>query len=252
MYHMVSIPRSRHEIRYACPPKLFAKHMHFLRDKRYNIINLENILTYLTKKRPIPDRTIAVTMDDGFQDNFHNAFPILKKHRIPATIFLTAGKIGKTNEWMTARGLLEKKMLGWEQIRKMSDNGISFGSHTITHPRLPELLNENAIEEIGQSKKIIENKIGKTVHSFAYPYGLYSNESIDIVRKCNYQIACSTRSGFNNFETNPFLMRRIEIYGNDPLWKFSQKLTFGMNDASVVFPCKYYYSRLMHRLFNHQ
>ena len=247
MYHIISIPEAKAEIRYACPPILFEKHMRYLA-RNFNIISMGKVLDHMMNQKPFKKKTVAVTIDDGFMDNYENAYPILKRYQIPATIFLTAGCIGKTNQWMVERGFPERNMLNWDQIKDMSDNGISFGAHTMTHPRLSELSRDEAYKEVFESKKIIENKLKKSVVAFAYPYGLFSEESIDVIKDANFKIALSTRSGFNRYDTSRFLMRRIEIYGTDPIWKLSQKLAFGMNNASIGFPFKYYFNRLLARL----
>ena len=247
MYHMISEPGSGEDGRYTCPPLRFERHMRFLRKKRFNIISMEQVLCFYKEGIALPERPVAITMDDGFGDNYIHAFPILKKYDIPATIFLVAGQIGKTNEWMDVGNYQSRIMLNWEQVRQMGKWGVSFGAHTMTHVRLPDLPAKDAADEIRRSKEVIEGETGRPVSLFAYPYGLYSEESIRILKQCGFQLSCSTRSGFNNRETDPFLLRRIEVYGDDPVWKLSQKLTFGMNDASLLFPLKYYSSRIRER-----
>jgi peptidoglycan/xylan/chitin deacetylase (PgdA/CDA1 family) len=199
---------------------------------------------YFERKETSLRPSVVVTLDDGFCDNYENAFPVLAEYRIPATIFLAVGCIGKSNTWMQKRGFSKREMLSWHQVGEMAGAGILFGAHTITHPRLIDLRADEARREIKESKDIIEERLGTAVESFAYPYGLFTDVTRNFVEDCGYSIACSTRSGFNNSETDPFLLRRIEVYGMDPLWKLSQKLTFGMNDASILYPFKYYWSRV--------
>lgn len=248
MYHMISVPKTKLEARYACPPSLFEKHMRFLSIK-YNIISVDKILEHMINKRSYKEKTIAVTLDDGFMDNYENAYPILKKYQIPATIYLTVGCIGKTNKWMVKHDFPERNMLKWGQIREMCNNGISFGAHTMTHPDLTALSEKEAFCEIQKSKGLIEKKLEKKVISFAYPYGLYNNKTIRLLEQCNFEFACSTRSGFNRKSTSCFQLRRIEVYGTDSVWKLSQKITYGMNNASLIFPLKYYGKRMANKIF---
>lgn len=250
MYHMISKPESELEIKYACPPDVFEKHMSKLRHENFNLVSLKTIDNHINSGAAIPKNAIAITIDDGFEDNYTNAYPILKKYNIPATVFLTTGHLGASNNWMTKRGFPLRNLLNWDQIKEMSKNDIIFGAHTVNHPALPELDIERAYQEIKESKKTIEQELGRECNYFAYPFGLFSDQNRMQVRDCGFSLACSTRSGFNTAARDPFLLHRIEVYGNDPWWKLKQKMTFGINDASYSFPIKYYASRLMHRFFH--
>lgn len=245
MYHIISTPLNESEKKYACSPELFDKHMRFIR-RNYNAVTLDDITSYKMQRQPLPKNSIVITIDDGFTDNFDNAYPILQKYEIPATIFLTAGLIGKKNLWMSSRGFPERRLLSWSNIKQMHGL-IQFGAHTVNHVSLPDVDQDTARQEITDSKSIIENNLGTEVKHFAYPYGLFNERVVEFVKEAGFEIACSTRSGFNNQSIDPFSLRRIEIFGNDPLWKIKQKLQFGTNDASVFLPLKYYTSRVIHR-----
>ena len=247
MYHMISKPETIEEVKYACPPEKFDKHMQQLILNGFNPVSLERIEQHLLSNGNIPKNSVVITLDDGFADNYTHAFPVLAKHQIPATVFLASGCMESTNHWMTQRGFPVRKMLSWQQIREMDKYNIAFGAHTVAHPKLPELDTESAAYEIATSKKTIEDNLGRACKYFAYPYGLFNIENRDAVEATGYTLACSTRSGFNNAERDPFVLHRIEVYGNDPWWKLKQKMTFGINDASLFFPVKYYTGRLVNR-----
>lgn len=247
MYHMISEPDINEEIKYACPPKRFDHHIRQLKQHGFNFVSLEQIEQHLLSNKELPENAVAVTLDDGFADNYTNAFPILAKHQIPATIFLATGHLEKTNLWMVQNGFPTRKMLDWEQIKEMEKNNISFGAHTVSHPKLPDLDLEPATHEISVSKQVIEDNLGKPCKHFAYPYGLFNTENRNSVKAAGYTLACSTRPGFNNAERDPLILHRIEVYGGDPWWKLKQKMKFGMNDASLLFPIKYYTNRLVSR-----
>lgn len=244
---MISEPLSEDEVKYACSPSLFNQHMASLRRNGFMPVSLDAIEQHLKHQSPLPEKAVAVTLDDGFEDNFTNALPILVKHRVPATVFLATGSIDGYNQWMTHRNFPSRKMLNWQQISSMESEGISFGAHTVNHCKLPELDIESVNYEIMASKKYIEDKLGKSCNHFAYPYGLFTTESRDAVERAGFTLACSTRSGFNTAQRDPYVLHRIEVYGNDPLWKLKQKLTYGINDASLLFPLKYYSSRIATR-----
>lgn len=248
MYHMICSPKTGEEARYACPPELFEQHLRFLKSSNHTPVSLEKVEAQLLSGEILPENAVAITLDDGFEDNYTNAYPLLKKYDIPATIFLTSGLMGGTNQWMSKRDFPERKMLNWQQIREMNRDDISFGAHTVSHPKLSELDAEASTKEIIQSKQTIEEKLGKPCHHFAYPYGLFTEQTSNIVGDAGFTLACSTRSGFNNHERDPLVLHRVEVYGTDPVWKLKQKMTYGLNDASLLFPLKYYATRALQKI----
>jgi len=245
---MINKPESTAEARYACTPEQFDNHMHALIQNGYTPISLEQIEQSLLYNKTLPKNAVAITLDDGFADNYTHAFPILIKHKIPASIFLASGCIESSNKWMVSRGFPKRDMLSWNQIREMDKYQITFGAHTVNHAKLPNLDTHSAALEISNSKTTIENQLGKACKHFAYPYGQFNSENRKSVETVGFSLACSTDSGFNNNNTDPFELRRIEVYGNDSIWKLKQKMTFGMNKASLLVPVKYYTSRLLNRI----
>ncbi len=248
MYHMISSAKTAEEARYACPPEQFEQHLGYLKSSNHTPVSLQQIDAHLLLGASLPENAVAITLDDGFEDNYTNAYPLLKKYDMPATIFLTSGLMGATNQWMSKRGFPERKMLNWQQIAEMNRHKISFGAHTVSHPKLSEIDAEASTKEIRQSKQTIEEQLEIPCLHFAYPYGLFTEQTSNIVGDAGFTLACSTRSGFNNRERNPLLLHRIEVYGNDPVWKLKQKMTYGLNDASLFFPLKYYAKRALQKI----
>ena len=132
----------------------------------------------------------------------------------------------------------------------MAKHGIHFGSHTVSHPKLTELDDNSVNRELIQSKQTIEEQLGVECTHFAYPYGLLAEETRELVRQAGFKTACSTRPGFNNAERDSLMLHRIEVYGDDSWWKLRQKITFGKNDASLLYPINYYYNRCVSRMKN--
>lgn len=248
MYHMVCEPTNKLEARFACPPARFSRHMQKLISDGFLPISLNQALERAFFQEEIPDKSVVITLDDGYEDNYTNAFPILEEYSIPASIFLTTGYLNGHNDWMDHSDCPKHPIMNWDQIKEMSRHGINFGAHTVTHPRLTELENHRVRSEIEDSKKEIEDKLGETCDHFAYPYGLFNDKISRIVKETGFSLACSTKSGFNNRSRDRFSLHRIEVYGDDSWWRLKQKLTFGTNDSNLLFPLKYYTGRLISRL----
>jgi peptidoglycan/xylan/chitin deacetylase (PgdA/CDA1 family) len=260
---------------------LFEAQMRFVR-QHYKVVSLSELLKGLAEKSTEP--ILAITFDDGYQDNYDNAFPILERYGLPATIFLTTGTIDSREplwfeqlalafkkstrqfidldihpshrlwlrtpverlesidrafacfrdlpslevpKWM-ARVLqqlaVEKdldrqgKMLTWEQVRFMEKRGVDFGGHTVTHPFLSRVSGEQAIWEVSECKRRIEEELQLPVFHFAYPNGREKDfgNCKDVVRRAGYQAAVTTIWGPNHSSTDLMELRRGGPWEKNP------------------------------------
>ncbi|MBU1869066.1 MAG: polysaccharide deacetylase family protein [Candidatus Omnitrophica bacterium] len=223
-YHSVGDFR-RHEVNVKA--SAFRKQMRFL-NKYLKPISLESALHLLRGKLPIPTRAVVVTFDDGYKDNYINAYPVLKSQGIPATIFLTAGYIGSGKILPHDKGdnPAYNQFLAWYEVKQMASAGIEFGSHTINHANLGSG-RFDIQSEIEDSKKIIEKELGAKVRAISYPFGLitdFGEEAKRISVKSGYACGCSAMNGVNDFNSDMFELRRIGIEGSDNMFTFRAKL----------------------------
>ncbi len=250
MYHMIREPETAKEARYACPPWRFRQHLLTLRRLGYALLSLADLERAFYQSAELPEPGVAITLDDGHQDNYSHAFPILQELEVPATIFLATSYLGQTNAWMAASGFPERPMLTWEQVQEMHRYGIAFGGHTLTHPRLTQLDERRAYREILGCKQAIEDRLGSPCQHFAYPYGLLDARVRDLVELAGYRLACSTRPGFNHLGRDPLVLHRIEVLGSDSPRMLAQKIRFGTNQAGYSFLMRYYLRRAKARLWS--
>ncbi len=187
----------------------FKKQMDFLSRNEYQSVSLNDLLA---RNGGTSAKQIAITFDDGWRDNYVNAFPILKQYGFQATIFLVADRIG------------EPDYLTVEQIKEMHRYGIQFGSHTLSHPKLPSLTEEEKWSEIFTSRKKIEDQFQFNIDFFCYPYGLYDSKTVQMVEKAGYKGACSNRPG-SNIKGGAFLLKRTEVGAQDNLFDFEKKIS---------------------------
>lgn len=174
-------------------PKEFEKQMAYLVKYKFNVISAANLIEKIKRGEKIPPKTIAITIDDGYEDSYLNAFPILKKHSFPSAIFVITDVIGKLR--MTSKGT-SMNMLGWSQIEEMAKSGlIEFYPHSHTHPKLDVILPELAEKEIFLSKDILEQGLHKKLPIFAYPYGRHNAEIINILKRRAFEAAFTVETG---------------------------------------------------------
>ena len=213
--------------KFATKPEDFLLQMEYL-VSNFTVVSLLDFYEMRITKRAFPDKLAVVTFDDGYEDNYEYAFPILKKYGIKACIFLTTGfingEIDITQKHIAYRGL---KALKWDQILEMREKCITFGAHTHTHPILTEISLENAEKEIVQSKKILEEKLDEPVELFAYPLGqpkTFNSSIIKLLKRHRFKLACSTLWGSDNTNVDLFSLHRIRIDAIDTFNDFKEKI----------------------------
>jgi peptidoglycan/xylan/chitin deacetylase (PgdA/CDA1 family) len=151
----------------------------------------------------------ALTFDDGFSNVLRYGLEPLTKHGFRAVQFLVSDLIGKTNEWEQREGEVHETVMDDAQIRDWLAAGHQIGSHTRTHPRLTQISPAAAREEIGASKKKLEDRFGIAVQHFCYPYGDWNDRVRDLVIAAGYKTACTTDPGINAASDSPFALKRL-------------------------------------------
>ncbi len=233
----------------ATPADIFEQHIKFIKDN-FKIMSMAEGLENIYERKE-KETCVSINLDDGYMDNYLYAYPVLKKYKVPATIFLTTDYIGKnpifwwdrvfnaasSDEYATDRinamlriekesdiqraikemegeKPLSKKvqpslMLGWEEIRKMKQDGIDFGSHTKTHRNLCLLSDEEVMEELSSSKKAIEENLGAGDIGFSYPFGIYDERIKSLAKKAGFGYARAGFKGFNHKDADRFALASI-------------------------------------------
>ena len=234
MYHRV-INKSENEGIYGTYiyEDIFRKHLQYLKDKNYTVITFKDLDKIGWRNRfEKGKKYIILTFDDGYKDNYDLAFPILKEFDFKATIFL----MGRStyNEWdVKAGGEIEFPLMSVEMIKEMQDYGIEFGAHTFNHPKLNTLSNEEIEYQIVDVKKPLEEKIGKEIITFAYPYGILNDYAKKMTKKAGYTFALATDSGSVCLSDDLYQIRRIAIFPNTNLFSFKRKVTGNYNFIKI-------------------
>lgn len=208
-YHSVS-PSADNEV--IITPELLKSELQYLKDEGYTTLTLNEVNDYLLNNSPIPSKSIAITFDDGYMDNYYNAFPILKELEMKATIFCITSKLDGSY------------YLSHSAIKEMSDYGIDIQSHTITHPKLDSLTYDEQLIELKESKKTLESITGKPVTSIAYPFGNFNEDTIKAAKASGYSLGFTTNRGLADRNDNSLKIDRIYVSSNYDLKTFKEIL----------------------------
>lgn len=219
MYHSIHEHLGEKHDKWRVRPKDFEKQMAWFYKNKWHSYTISE----LTMMDKIPNKSFVLTFDDGYEDNYFNAFPILKKYHFKATIYLVPNH--KENIWERENTSKLSNLLNNEQILKMQkSNLIEFGSHTLSHTNLSLIDDETLLRQLVQSKKHVEDITKKHCYSFAYPYGKFNDKIIRFVKNAGYKNAVIVKRGLYVKE-NPFAINRVGILGTESFFDFWLKIT---------------------------
>ena len=233
MYHSVSSEPETETHPYFwvnTSPEMFDAQMRFLKENNYQVITLERAIEIIYGQAVKDDHSkyVVITFDDGFRDFYINAFPILQKYGFTATVFLPTKYITDHSKKMDG-----KVHLSWDEVAELSRQGITFGSHTVSHPQLRDLDKDAIKYEIEYSKQVMESKMGASIDSFSYPFAFpeedkeLTNYLTTTLADCGYKFGVSTRIGRTSAKDPIFFLKRLPVNSRDDLAFFKAKLEGG-------------------------
>jgi len=198
----------------------FEAQMRFLKENDYHVITLDRFLDFMEYKEQIPEKSVVITIDDGWKSLYTIAFPILKKYNFPATLFVYTDFVGG------------KKALTWNQIKELAEYGFDIQCHTKTHRYLTKMKDEESFKgffksveaELIYPKKMLQKKINRDCNCLAYPYGKTSSLLAAMLKKHGYRAAFTVTRGGNPFYLSNYNINRSAIYGHYDLEKFKKNL----------------------------
>lgn len=218
MYHSIS----NNGILFTVTEKDFERQMKYLKDKKYNVTKLVELMEKLKKGEKIKPKTVAITFDDAYQDNYSIAFPMLKRYSLPATIFAPTAYIGK--EMMNSEGK-SIPVMNWLEAQEMEESGlVDFASHSHTHPMMDRIAFEEFINEIKTSENLLNQNLKRPVKIFSFPKGKYKPEHANYLKEQNYLGAVTVKEGLVGSNDDPFTFKRNFVFSRGGFSQFKGKL----------------------------
>ncbi len=211
MYHSIGVESGNPIV---MPPEQFDTEMKYIKDQGYTTLTLDELYDYFENKVAVPDKSIVITLDDGYENNYTEAFPILKKYGLKATIFMVTSVIDVNPNCLTSA-----------QLKEMDKAGIDIESHTATHPDLDTLSYAQQLAELKESKAVLEKLLGRPVKYVAYPTGKYNDDTLKAVQEAGYRMAFTTNGRWSDKSDGILTLDRVYISTFHSMSVFKTRLT---------------------------
>lgn len=208
-YHSV-LREEGNELR--MPPEQFAEQMTYLKEEGYESVSLNQLYTAAYQGGILPEKPFVITFDDGYEDNYTNAYPIIKENGFTATVFMVTSYIDG------------KGYLSWAQLQELVANGWEIESHTVNHPYLTQIDSAILLKELKNSKEQLERELGKKVNFIAYPYGAVNGNVVSALQDAEYLMAVTTERGWAGGKDDAWSLRRIYCYADMGLDEFARRM----------------------------
>jgi len=211
MYHSIADGQEANSA--VVPVGVFKQQMQYLKDNGYTTLSLDELYDFIQNNKPVPEKSLVITFDDGYADNYTNAFPILKEMGFRANIFVIPSFTDKPGPYLNSK-----------QLKEMDKNGISIESHTVNHEKLGELTADKQLETLTHSKQMLEAILNKKIKYIAYPFGSYNSFTVEEARKAGYTMAFTTNDGWAGKNTDVLLLNRVFVNSLKGMDQFMERL----------------------------
>lgn len=211
-YHSIDYEKGN-ELR--LPKEKFREQMKYLKDNNYTTLTLNELYEFLQNNKPVPEKSVVITLDDGYEDNYTNAFPVLKEFGFKAVVFMITDNMDNP----------KYKFLTSKEANEMDENGVAIESHTVYHDKLSQLSYEQQLKTLKDSKEVLTKTLNKKVDYICYPYGMYNNQTVKAAKEAGYTMGFTTVSGWADKHDGIYTLNRVYINAFDSMDKFIYRLT---------------------------
>lgn len=218
MYHRVTDAHPRERL--CVSPQAFAEQIRWLKGAGYQTMTFQQAVQWVEGIGMRPQKAVAITFDDGFEDNFTYACPELMRHGFTGAFFIPTDFVASDR----AAWAVEDRPMTWQQMNILISHGHEIGAHSASHRKLARLSPEEIHREVVDSKLLLDEHLDRPAQFFCYPAGSYTQEVVVTVKQAGFLGACTVRPGANYPGSDPFLLKRTEISRFDSLWDFQKKM----------------------------
>ncbi|HEX7497136.1 MAG TPA: polysaccharide deacetylase family protein [Candidatus Limnocylindrales bacterium] len=212
IYHSLAAEAAEPYRPYSMDPGRFAEHMEHIAAGGYETLTVGQLSAALAGHNgSVPERPLVITFDDGFEDTYSVALPILTKLGLRSTVYVVTGQIGGKSRWLAPQGEGERPMLSAGQVRDLDAAGVDIGSHGHWHVALDEIPFAEAVREIDTSRATLEEIVGHRVVTFAYPYGYHTGRIKRYLETTGFESACAVKQALSHPNDDRFALARAIV-----------------------------------------
>jgi peptidoglycan/xylan/chitin deacetylase (PgdA/CDA1 family) len=233
MYHKVGqVPAGSKLAKLWVSTEMFRNQMAYLNGGGWQPITFKDLYSHWDKQTPLPAKPVLITFDDGYQNNYTEAFPVLRDFGFRATLYVVVQTVGWDNRWHNPATETRVPMISWAQLKELQKAGWEIGSHTMNHPNLKNIELKEMKIEVAKSRSVLAEFMEETPDSFAYPYGAGEDVPavVQAVKEAGYRTAVTVHAGkwkVDRFVERPFHLPRVFVRGDDNMFDFHLHLTRG-------------------------
>jgi peptidoglycan/xylan/chitin deacetylase (PgdA/CDA1 family) len=222
-YHHIGFPGAPLGHRQlALSVKRFGQQMDYLRDAGYRCVSLSAAEPVLRGDASAAGRLAVLTFDDGYRDFYECALPVLRQHGFGATVFVVTDQVGHVSRWDEG---WEAPLMDWTELRELTTQGIEIGSHTKSHPRLTQIPSERAATELQASRCELEQHLGISAPTLAYPFGDWDARIENLARAAGYRLACGIVRGNRHAPAEFHRLKRVPVAEENDPSQFQRRLS---------------------------
>ncbi|KEZ79052.1 polysaccharide deacetylase family protein [Salinisphaera hydrothermalis] len=230
LYHHVGrFARPARQLGLYCHADAFARQMAYLARSPLTVVSLDRALAAITGQAPLGAPSVVLTFDDGFEDFREYAWPVLRAHGFPATMFAVADRLGARADWLTSPSAGDDRLMDAATLRALADDGLDIGAHSATHPRLSRLPPAKRDAEIADARNRLQDALGRPVKHFAYPYGDYDADVRDRVAAAGFASALTCIRDRAERAANAYEIPREGISYKDGRLRYAYKTRWRHN-----------------------
>jgi peptidoglycan/xylan/chitin deacetylase (PgdA/CDA1 family) len=216
MYHYIRenpVPGDKMGFDLSVTPADFNQQLDWLQSNGYHTVDFNDLRAYFDNQAPLPSRPVILTFDDGYQDLYTTAYPILRAHSFKGVAYLVSGFLGAPNN------------VSREQVVEMDGHGIQVGAHTVSHVDLTKAGDAELAHQVGDSRVDLEHLVGHPVVDFCYPSGRFDGRVAAAVKAAGFQTATTTQPGTQHSVADRFTWSRVRVSGGEGLDRFARDLS---------------------------
>ena len=230
MYHRIADEGPAELSRYRTTPSAFEDQLRLLRRYGYHSITSSDLEFHLRSGQRLSGRPVMITFDDGYQDFYDTAWPILRRNDFTAEVFIVTDKVGHSADWDQHYGP-PSPLMDWPAIRELQAQGVRFGSHLASHSGASTLPLDALLRETAGSRAVLEQKLGCDVTSIAPPFGIIDDRLWRCMELSGYTTAFTTVDRIATLSDHPLFLPRVEVFGGEDLAAFAKRIGLAIDET---------------------